>query len=60
MADILKLISETEAWRIFHKKRGYHIEAAACSIRLKALRDALSCLPPRDRSLAKAKEADHD
>ncbi|NTG86144.1 hypothetical protein G6L15_08295 [Agrobacterium rhizogenes] len=56
MADILKLISETEAWRTFHKKRGYHIKAAACAIRLKALRDALGCFSPSGRSLAKAKE----
>ncbi|MBM7045424.1 hypothetical protein [Rhizobium lusitanum] len=46
MAEILRLISETESWRKFHKNRSQHIEAAACAIRIKALRDALSCLPP--------------
>ncbi|MGZ2484358.1 hypothetical protein ACVITL_002881 [Rhizobium pisi] len=42
MTAILKLIAETESWRIFHKSRGSHIEAAACAIRIKALRDALA------------------
>lgn len=44
MNAILKLISETESWRTFHKSRGSHIEAAACAIRIKALRDALAAV----------------
>lgn len=44
MTAILKLISEAESWRMFHKSRSNHIEAAACAIRLKALRDALAVL----------------
>ncbi|WP_267550286.1 hypothetical protein [Rhizobium rhizogenes] len=46
MTKILALISETESWRTYHKRRNQHIEAAACAIRLKALHDALACLPP--------------
>lgn len=44
MTVILKLISETEKWRKEHKAFGRHIEAAACAIRLKALRDAVEAL----------------
>jgi hypothetical protein len=39
---------ETERWRAFHKERRNHIEAAACSIRLKALNDALRALEEDD------------
>jgi len=44
MSRILAMISETEEWRKLHKAKGAHIEAAACAIRLKALRDAVSAL----------------
>lgn len=44
MDAIEKLIAETEVWRRDHKRAKRHIEAAACSIRLKALRDALAAL----------------
>lgn len=45
VAAIEKMIAEAEGWRLFHKQRLAHIEAAACSIRLKALRDALGAFP---------------
>lgn len=44
MTAILKLISEAESWRVFHRSKGAHIEAAACAIRIKALKDALAAL----------------
>lgn len=44
MITIAKLISETESWLKFHKARNAHIEACACQIRLKALRDAMHAL----------------
>ncbi len=44
MIGIMRLISETERWHQLHKAMGRHIEAAACAIRLKALRDALEAL----------------
>jgi hypothetical protein len=44
VTQILALISQTEAWLKFHKARNSHIEAAACQIRLKALRDAVEAL----------------
>lgn len=41
-AKIDALIRETEQWRVYHKQRGQvgYIEALACDIRIKALRDA--------------------
>lgn len=44
MTKIVALISQTESWLKFHKARHSHIEAAACQIRLKALRDAVEAL----------------
>lgn len=44
MTKILALISETESWLKFHKARNSHVEAAACQIRLRALRDAIEAL----------------
>lgn len=41
---ILRLISEAEQWRLQHKAALRHIEAAACSIRIKALKDALDAV----------------
>jgi hypothetical protein len=35
------LIAETEQWRQFHRNNRNSIEAAACAIRLKALRECL-------------------
>lgn len=43
-AAITTLIEETNAWRDQAKARGFHIEAAACSVRIKALRDALAAI----------------
>lgn len=41
-AKIDALIREAEQWRVYHKQRGQvgYIEALACDIRIKALRDA--------------------
>jgi hypothetical protein len=44
MATIDAMIEETEGWRAAHKAARRHIEAAACAIRLKALRDALAAI----------------
>jgi len=44
MIAILTLISITEQWLTYHKRNGRHIEAAACAIRIKALRDAVKAL----------------
>lgn len=44
MMEILKLISEAENWRAFHLARRNWIEAAAASIRIKALNDAIAAL----------------
>jgi hypothetical protein len=38
------MIAQTERWRLVHKAAQRHIEAAACAIRIKALRDALEAL----------------
>jgi hypothetical protein len=35
-----ELIKQTEEWRLDHLQNGRMIEAAACSVRLKALREA--------------------
>jgi hypothetical protein len=48
VSAILKLIEETESWRRFHKARNAHIEAAACAVRIKALRDALDAVENSD------------
>ena len=45
MAAILRMIEETDRWRLQHKAAHHHIEAAACAIRIRALRDALAALP---------------
>lgn len=41
-----RLIAEAERWRAHHKARGSKgdIEAAACSIRIRALKDVLEAL----------------
>lgn len=38
--SIALLIAETERWLADHKRAGRGIEAAACAIRIKALKDA--------------------
>lgn len=46
MAELDRMIAETHEWRVFHREqyrrgvRGASIEAAACAIREKALKDA--------------------
>ena len=40
MAKLDALIAETLEWLAFHKSRKAKIEALACQIRLKALREA--------------------
>lgn len=39
--EIQKLIKETELWREYHRQNRNPIDAAACAIRLTALREAL-------------------
>ena len=36
------LFRQTETWRAAHARAGRMIEAAACAIRIRALRDALA------------------
>ena len=50
MTAIHALIAETIAWRDEHKRAGRGIEAAACAIRLKALRDALAAISQEDKA----------
>jgi hypothetical protein len=52
MTEIRRMIDETDCWRKLHKAANRHIEAAACAIRIKALRDAIAAIadespPPR-------------
>jgi hypothetical protein len=42
--QIEQLINETEAWREYHKNNRNHIDAAACAIRLNALKEALQII----------------
>ena len=48
MSEIERMIAETHEWRLFHRAqyqrgvRGAAIEASACAIRERALRDALA------------------
>lgn len=44
MTALLRLISEAEQWRRQHKAALRHIDAAACSIRIRALKDALDAV----------------
>ncbi|WP_156383805.1 hypothetical protein [Methylobacterium sp. Leaf456] len=41
-AGIRKLIEQAEGWRIQHVAAGRGIDALACAIRIKALKDALA------------------
>ncbi len=49
-AKIDALISEAEKWRVYHKQRGQvgYIEALACDIRIKALKDAKDAVSSND------------
>jgi hypothetical protein len=40
--EIQRLIDETEQWRDYHRRNRNVIEAAACAIRLAALREILA------------------
>ena len=44
--QIEALIKATERWRIGHRMAGRGIEAAACAIRLQALRECLEIVGP--------------
>lgn len=46
---IRSLIAEAERWRLWHKERRHHIEAAASEIRIQALYDALGEPRPKVR-----------
>jgi hypothetical protein len=50
--DIDHLIAEAERWRREHKIAGRHIEAAACRIRIQALKDAKKSLQPEEETRA--------
>lgn len=41
---ILEMICQTEQWQMEHSRKGRTIDAAACAIRLRALKDALAAL----------------
>ena len=47
MSEIAAMIAETERWRLEHKAAGRVIDAAACAIRLAALRQALKAVEDR-------------
>ena len=40
LEQIENLIKETEHWRDYHRQNRNHIDAAACAIRLNALKEA--------------------
>lgn len=40
LEQIENLIKETEQWRDYHRQNRNHIDAAACAIRLNALKEA--------------------
>ncbi len=48
-AGIRALIAQTEAWRVTHIAAGHGIDAAACAIRIRALKDALAVVEGGDR-----------
>ena len=41
LEQIEQLIKETEQWREYHRQQRNHIDAAACAIRLNALKETL-------------------
>lgn len=44
MDEIKRMIAQTQQWRLEHRGAKRKIEAAACAIRERALRDALAVL----------------
>jgi hypothetical protein len=42
--QIEQLIKETEQWREYHRQNRNHIDAAACAIRLNALKEVLKII----------------
>jgi len=42
--QIEQLIKETERWRDFHRKNKNHIDAAACAIRIAAIKETLEII----------------
>ena len=42
--QIEQLIKITEQWREYHRQNQNHIDAAACAIRLNALKEALEII----------------
>ena len=44
LEQIEQLIKETEQWREYHRQQRNVIDAAACAIRLTALREALEII----------------
>jgi hypothetical protein len=39
-----QLIKDTEQWREYHRMNRNHIDAAACAVRLNALKEALEII----------------
>ena len=48
--QIEQLIKETEQWREYHRQQRNHIDAAACAIRLNALREVLEIIRKNSKS----------
>ena len=51
LVQIEQLIKETEQWRDYHRVNRNVIDAAACAIRLTALREALEIIKKNSKSL---------
>lgn len=50
LEQILQLIKETEQWREYHKANRNPIDAAACAIRLNALKEAYEIVRKNTKS----------
>jgi hypothetical protein len=48
--QIEQLIKATEQWREHHRQQRNHIDAAACAIRLNALKEALEIVKKNSKS----------
>jgi len=42
--QVEQLIKDTEQWREYHRQNRNHVDAAACAIRLNALREVLEII----------------
>lgn len=48
--QIERLIKETEQWRDYHRANRNHIDAAACAIRLTALKECYEIIRKHNKS----------